>query len=999
MRPPPTIFRRLLAFVLVATLPLVTVIGYALLQQFQADRARAMDELQLLREVNARRLATYLADTQQKLKALAQSDAMADFHQPEAVRLFRQFVAFNPEFSNVGFLDQQGHVLATANLHPLSPQTSLLQYPQYHAAITLDSFQISHPYIRDVVNEWTCLLSYPVSRADGVRLGTIVAPMNLPQFARSLNIAPSIHGSSVCVIDVISGTTVMRLPDADAFIGRQVPHFHELMADFKAAAPAAISYQGRDGRPRKVSATMLPGTPWMVCATVPTAGILHAAWLNFWRTLGGLVVFLVAVLVLIWRYALTIERPISALASAARRQAALPVAPEAPREISETIAAFNAMLAARHQAEASLAQCEHRYRTVIDQTGQMIYDYDVPTGTVTWFGGTAIRLITGYAMEEYNRLGVAGWRDHLHPEDRDTAVQRLENCLRTGRPCHAEYRLRHRDGSYRFIEERGVVLADSQGVSTRMLGCMVDITPRRAADQALRDTKVWLQSIIDTIDGIVWEVEIATMQFTFVSPQAARILGFPARQWLEEKDFWTNHMHPDDCRWAPDYCLAATRKKLDHDFEYRMVAADGRVVWLHDVVSIVRENDRATRLRGVMVDITGRKQAEAERGRLERKLLETQKLERLGVLAGGIAHDFNNLLTTILGHASLAQLQLDAPAPGRGALVQIEKAALRAADLCKQMLAYAGKGRLTTEAIDLNALIEDITRLLEVSTQKRAAILNILERPLPAINADASQLRQVIMNLVINASESMPGREGTITLTTGLIEASETSLLADHYLVECAPGPYVSLEVADNGDGMDHATLGRIFDPFFTTKPTGSGLGLAAVIGIVRSHQGTIKVTSTPGRGTTFKVLLPAVSAPVAEPKPAAPASRNWPDGGTVLVVDDEPAVRLVLRQALEHFGFTVDEAADGLAAVELFQAGAPGYAVVFLDLTMPRMNGLEAFARLRQIAPGLRVILMSGFNKADATTRFPDQAFSDFIQKPFNIEALVQALNRALDS
>jgi PAS domain S-box-containing protein len=911
--------------------------------------------------------------------------------------MFRQFITFNPEFSNVGLLDQEGHVLATANIHPLSPKTSLLKYPQYQAAVNLNAFQISHPYVRDIVKEWTCLLSYPVFDRNQVRIGTVVAPMNLPQFARRMNFAPSIAGSSICIIDAVSGTTVMRLPEPETYIGTQVLHFGNFLADFEAAPHETITYAGRDGLSRKVSAALLPGTPWLVCATVPTAGILHAAWLNFWRTLAGLVVFLVAVLVLIWRYALTIERPISALANAARNQTSLPVSPEDPQEISETIQAFNSMLAARRQAEASLAESEHRYRTVIDQTGQMIYDYDVQQNRIAWFGRTAIPQITGYSPDDYNRLGLAGWRDHLHPEDRDTVMRRLEDCLRTGRPCHAEYRMRHLDGSYRFIEEQGVVLTDPQGASIRMLGCMVDITARRQADHALRETKVRLQSIIDTIDGIVWEVDLATMQFTFVSPQAERILGFPARQWLEEKDFWTNHMHPDDLKWAPAYCVAETKENRDHDFEYRMTAADDREVWLHDVVSLVREHGQPARLRGVMVDITDRKRVEAEQDRLERKLLETQKLERLGVLAGGIAHDFNNLLTTILGHASLAQLQFADPAPGRDALVQIEKAALRAADLCKQMLAYAGKGRFTVEILDLNVLIEDITQLLEVSIQKKAVILSILSRPLPAINADASQLRQVIMNLIINASESMPGREGHITLSTGTVDVTEAYLTAEQYQGECVPGKYVSLEVTDNGDGMDGATLDRIFDPFFTTKPTGSGLGLAAVLGIVRRHQGTIKVTSTPGRGTSFKLLLPAAVAAASAPKPPAPANQAWHRGGTVLVVDDEPAVRTVLRQALEHFGFAVEEAKDGLEAVETFRAGRQTYTVVFLDLTMPRMNGVETFQHLRQLTPDLRVILMSGFNKTDATNRFTEQGFADFIQKPFNIDALVNTLNRAL--
>jgi PAS domain S-box-containing protein len=835
-----------------------------------------------------------------------------------------------------------------------------------------------------------------VTTRDGERYA-LVTPVDLPEFAQLLTITQTLPDSEVEVVDANTGLIVIRLPAAGGPpIGQHIGDFDRFKAALKASKDGTLQYIGPDGRGLTGKAVELANTPWIVSVNVPTDAILGAAWSNFWQALIGFTLFLAISIWLIWRYALSIGRPIRALAEAAQRQTTVADIPSSPAEISDSLQAYNNMLAARRTAEACLKESEHRYRTIIDQTGQMIYDYDVRQQTVNWFG-VAIQQITGYTREEYNARGVKGWKDVLHPDDREAAVRRFENCIRTGDSCHAEYRLRHKDGSYRIIEEQGVVLSDAEGQHIRMLGCMVDITDRREADRTLRETKVELQSIIDTIDGIVWEVDINTLQFTFVSPQAQRILGYPVDQWITEKDFWTKHMHPADSKWAPQFCVSEAAKNRDHDFEYRMIAADGREVWLHDIVSLVRENGRATRLRGVMVDITRHKLAEQEQARLEARLFEAQKLEQLGVLAGGIAHDFNNLLTSILGQASLAQVMLPADNAGADALNQIKNASLRAADLCKQMLAYAGKGRLETKSVELNVLIKDTVHLLEVTISKRAGLeFNLIER-LPTVSGDPTQLRQVIMNLVLNASEATADPSKKIVISTGTTQATAEHL--SDYQIPAEPGDYVWLEVTDHGTGMNPETLAQIFNPFFTTKATGSGLGLAAILGIVRSHRGTIRVESTEGKGTRFRILLPAAMTAAVVPTINPSPQPTGQSAGTLLVVDDDVSIRQIVSLGLSHYGYRVDEAEDGLAGVETFSRQPDRYVATLLDLTMPRLNGQEALQRIRKIRPDIKVLLMSGFNRQPNAREIALNEITAYLQKPFDLPALVDALNRLLST
>jgi signal transduction histidine kinase/CHASE1-domain containing sensor protein/CheY-like chemotaxis protein len=429
------------------------------------------------------------------------------------------------------------------------------------------------------------------------------------------------------------------------------------------------------------------------------------------------------------------------------------------------------------------------------------------------------------------------------------------------------------------------------------------------------------------------------------------------------------------------------------DYEIQMPGPDGQVrFFLLNLVGFC-ENDRLVRSWGGQREITERKKAEAERVAMERKLLETQKLESLGVLAGGIAHDFNNLLTGIVGNAGLVRLDLPPDSPLAAHIRQIESAALRAAELCQQLLAYAGKGRFLVESLDLNELIEGTLALLRLSIGKQAQLQLALTRPLPLVMADTTQIRQIVMNLVINAADAIGARPGVVTLRTGsrFVRATEfAAWAADLGLPE---GDYVFLEIGDTGCGMPPEALRRIFEPFFTTKFAGRGLGLAAVLGIVRGHRGALRVTSELGRGSVFTLFLPATGDPVAVEPGVQPERAAWQHSGTALMVDDEECVRTVTERVLTTFGFDTVAVGDGEAALAIFVADPDRFDVVLLDLVMPGLSGKQVLARLRQIRPKQRVLLVSGYSGNDAASPFVSDGFTVFLQKPYTREVLERKL------
>ncbi len=531
----------------------------------------------------------------------------------------------------------------------------------------------------------------------------------------------------------------------------------------------------------------------------------------------------------------------------------------------------------------------------------------------------------------------------------------------------------------------------------------VDVTKRFRAEQALKESEAKFRSVVNAspLGMFIYELEEdGRLILVDRNPAADDILKRDCSQLIGTS---IEEAFPPlaNTGLVERVCLAASEGVAWHADEVNY--KDDRIEGLYEVHAFQTSPGQVA---VTFFDITERKKAQKEKQKLQERMLHSQKLESMGVLAGGIAHDFNNLLTAILGNAELAARQLPPDSAVRESIDEIQKASNRAADLTNQMLAYSGKGRFLVQLTSVNDLVQEITQLLSVSISKKVSLKYEFAENLPAVEADATQLRQVVMNLITNASEAIGDEVGEIVVSTGLMKADRSYFAKTYMREELPEGQYVYLEVSDTGCGMDKQTKAAIFDPFFTTKFTGRGLGLASVLGIVRSHNGTISVQSAPGEGTKFRVLLPpsslaAVEARSVESPAVEQAVTNEQAesnaGGSVLVVEDEAGIRNLAKAALESSGFTVFEAEDGREAIEIMARHAGDISAVMLDLTMPHMSGEETFTEIRKLDPQVPIILCSGYSEQDVSSRFAGRDSAGFVQKPYRLGELVSKLQEIL--
>jgi PAS domain S-box-containing protein len=521
-----------------------------------------------------------------------------------------------------------------------------------------------------------------------------------------------------------------------------------------------------------------------------------------------------------------------------------------------------------------------------------------------------------------------------------------------------------------------------------------DLTDRKRAEAALRESEAKLQSIFRATPAGIGIVVNRILKSA--NQRLCEMVGYTEAELIQQS---ARILYPsdEDFEYVGREKYAQIRAAGVGTVETRWRRKDGSEFPVLLSSAPMNPDDWGAGVIFTALNITDRVRAEAERRAFEEQIRQVQKLESLGLLAGGIAHDFNNLLMAILGNADLALQVLPVEISARSNLEEIVQVSRRAADLCRQMLAYSGKGRFVVEKLDLSEVVREMAHMLQVSVSKKATLHCSLVDRLPAIEADVTQVRQVVMNLITNASEALTDESGVIAVTTGCMDCDRASLSVSVLGAEASAGRYVFCEVSDTGCGMDAAMQKRIFDPFFSTKFAGRGLGLAAVLGIVRGHRGVIQVDSKPGRGSTFRVLFPASTGVAPPPAARARTDNAWRGHGTVLLVDDEERVRSVSRRMLEAIGFHVLTAADGEMALELFRTHADAVTCVILDLTMPHMGGEEAFDELRRIRADVPIILSSGYNEQEVTQRFVGGGLAGFIQKPYAVAGLREVLRRVV--
>ena len=569
--------------------------------------------------------------------------------------------------------------------------------------------------------------------------------------------------------------------------------------------------------------------------------------------------------------------------------------------------------------------------------------------------------------------------------------------------------------------------------NTRIVGMrsfLIDITQRKRTGLALQESEKLYRHLVEHASDIIYRADIHG-RFRIFNPMASKLLGYTPEDLIGRS--YLDLVRPDFRASVRRIYREQLTQRLPHTYlEFPAVTKDGSEVWFGQNVEIVEEEGRVVGFQAITRDITHqfharevlesardeleqmvkertaelesankslrfemmeRQREEAVRHQLELQMQHTQRLESLGVLAGGIAHDFNNILAAIMGFASLALPHIPETSRARSSIEEVISAARSAAQLTQQMLAYSGRGKFMIVPVNLSHLIEDVARLITTLISKKACLQLNLASDLPAIEGDSAQLQQLLINLLTNASDALGDRPGTIRLTTGtqlVGEGELTSVLPDRSL---PGGSYVFVEVVDTGCGMDQSTIAKIFDPFFTTKFKGRGLGLAAVHGIVRGHHGTLHVQSEPGGGTVFRVLFPSVDRVVEDTrKPDAVVDDDWHLEGAVLVVDDEPAVRALACQILQGAGVTVLSAVDGHDALRQFEAHSAEIRTVLLDLTMPGLDGGEVFQRLIQMDPGVKVILCSGYDEQDVSSKCGPILPAGFLRKPFTSSELIRS-------
>lgn len=497
-------------------------------------------------------------------------------------------------------------------------------------------------------------------------------------------------------------------------------------------------------------------------------------------------------------------------------------------------------------------------------------------------------------------------------------------------------------------------------------------------------------------DWILWETEVlclpgqpATFRITSLNGNTEEILGHLAQKLLIDSNCWPAHVVAEDRERVLNACqLAIQQGQENFRLEYQVPSVQGGRIWIEDSVQVLRAwGGRPRKLRGRMLNITKQKQA----GEI---LRQSQKMEEVGRLVGGVVHDFNNLLTVIGGHADLVLMSMDPMDPRRSSIEEIKKAGGRAATLARQLLAFSRRHPASPELLDLGSVVGNLGKMLRRLISEDIELLTFAQTGLGHVLADAGQIEQVIINLVVNARDAMP-TGGRLVIETG------TCHMADPKAGSLVPpGQYVTLAVSDTGCGMDVATQKRIFEPFFTTKEAGkgTGLGLATVQEIVRERQGYIEVESEVGKGTAFRIFLPRTELAAAVGLAPAVVGGARPGSETILVVEDEDNVRVMARQLLRTYGYQVLESASGEEALRLAEQHAGQIDLLLTDVVMPRMNGRDLSEMLRSRHPGLKVLYMSGYSREAIVQHAVLEPETPYIQKPFTPEAMAARVRSVLD-
>ncbi|HEX5437615.1 MAG TPA: PAS domain S-box protein [Gemmatimonadaceae bacterium] len=637
-----------------------------------------------------------------------------------------------------------------------------------------------------------------------------------------------------------------------------------------------------------------------------------------------------------------------------------------------------------------MSTAEEPYRMLFERNPTPMWVYDVRTLEFLAVNDAAVACYR-YSREEFL---VRTLCDVWPTEDVPHLLSRLR-VLQPGFRAPTVHRNRRRDGALIDVEIASHAIT-FEGRAARLV-VVHEVTDRTRAEAALAEAETQYRSLVESLPGIVYVADPQPPYETiYVSPAIETLLGYTLDEWLANPDSWTRCLHPDDRARVLGQTKAAQLTGRHNVYEYRMIARDGSVRWFHDQGRFVRNAaGRPTLWQGVMIEITERKQAEEALRQSEERLRQSQKMEAVGQLAGGVAHDFNNLLTIISCHTQLLLESITSDSPEHEHVSEIRGAASRASELTRQLLAFSRKQLLKPQVLDLGAVVTNLEPMLRRLIGEDVHIA-MVRAPAPCnIMADRGQIEQVLVNLAVNARDAMPqGGVLTIEITPVQIDAGQVAA------PPLPPGAYVKLVVSDTGCGMTSDVQARIFEPFFTTKEPGrgTGLGLPTVYGIIKQSNGHIGVRSDAGLGTTFTIHLPLAAGEATRAAPAAKPAVSLRGTETMLLVEDEEAVRTLARRVLEREGYSVLEARHGAHALQLALEPGCHIDLVVTDVVMPVMSGRELTEALAPTHPDLRVLYISGYTDDEIIRRGLLDPSMAFLQKPFTATDLLRAVRGALD-
>ena len=632
----------------------------------------------------------------------------------------------------------------------------------------------------------------------------------------------------------------------------------------------------------------------------------------------------------------------------------------------------------------ALRESEENYRALVEDMPALVCRF-LPDGTLTFVNNSYCR----YFSKTRDELLGANFFQFIPAQEREKVRKQYRSLTQESPAINYEHQVYTPDGDVHWQRWTDRALFDEKDNLYQYQSIGFDITESKKVEQALRISEERFREMAELMPQTVFETD-ATGKLTFANRKAFDNFGYSQ----EDFDRGVNSLDmlvPEDRQQAAENIAKIMGGEDTGLNEYTALRKDGSrfPIMIHSA-TIVRDGETLG-IRGFIIDITDRKQAEEERKRMETQFHQAQKLETIGTLAGGIAHDFNNLMATILGNTSLLLYDIDNTHPHYEPLKNIERQIKRGAELTTQMLGYARKGKYDVKPVNLNQIVEESSAAFG-RTRKEISIQCELADNLLAVAADQGQIQQVLLNLFVNAADAMP-QGGKLVLKTS--NATHNDIKSKQY--HPAAGDYLCLTVSDTGIGMDEKVRQRIFDPFFSTKASGkgTGLGLASVYGIIKNHGGYIDVQSQKEQGSQFSIFLPATDKKVLEI--AEPAAEIMKGSGTILIVDDEKMVLDVGARVLKKLGYTVQESNNGRNAVALYKKLQDKINLVVLDIVMPDMGGGEVYARLKEINPKVKVLLSSGYSIDDQAREIMERGCDGFIQKPFSMKAMSDKLSEIL--